>query len=71
MFEYDEQLALKTALLEIAETGKANFRFTCNQHLVLADIIDADKNEIDALLDKYGIAAHTDNASAIRKNSMA
>lgn len=67
----DEQLALKTALLEIAETGKANFRFTCNQHLVLADIAYADKNEIDALLVKYSISAHTENTSAIRKNSMA
>ncbi len=67
----DKQLALKTALLKIAETGKANFRFTCNQHLVLADINDADKNKIDALLVKYGIAAHTDNTSALRKNSMA
>src|SRR5450432_3066277 len=35
----DEKLALKTALLEIAHTGKANFRFTCNQGLILSDIL--------------------------------
>jgi len=28
-------LPLKTALLEVAKTGKANFRFTCSQNLIL------------------------------------
>src|SRR5580698_57791 len=34
----DEQVALKSAFYEIAQTGKANFRFTGNQNLILADI---------------------------------
>ncbi len=34
----DEQQSLKTAFLEIAGTRKANFRFTCNQNVILADI---------------------------------
>ncbi|HMH23720.1 MAG TPA: NADPH-dependent assimilatory sulfite reductase hemoprotein subunit [Puia sp.] len=67
----DEQLALKTALLEIAQTGKANFRFTCNQNLILADIAKKDKEAIDAILQKYRITAHTDAASALRKNAIA
>lgn len=67
----DERSALKTALLEIAHTGKANFRFTGNQNLILADIRKKDKAAIDKILDKYGIIAYTESASAIRKNSIA
>ena len=69
---YDsEKLALKTALLEIAQTGKANFRFTANQGLILADIRKKDKTLINGLLEKYNLLAHTENASAIRRNSIA
>ena len=67
----DEKLLLKTALLEIAQTGKANFRFTGNQNLILADIRKKDKSQIDGILQKYGIIGHTEAASAIRKNSIA
>ena len=34
----DEKSALKTALLEVAQTGKANFRFTVNQKIIVADV---------------------------------
>ena len=67
----DEKLALKTALLEIAQTGKANFRFTGNQNLIIADIQKKDKATIQQLLEKYRIIEHTDAASAIRKNAIA
>jgi sulfite reductase (NADPH) hemoprotein beta-component len=67
----DEKLALKSALLEIAETGKANFRFTANQNLILADIQKKDKATIEKILKKYKIIEHTEAASAIRKNSIA
>ena len=67
----DEKLALKSALLEIAETGKANFRFTGNQNLILADIQKKDKPAIDKILKKYKIIEHTEAASALRKNSIA
>lgn len=67
----DEQIALKTALLEIAKTGKANFRFTGNQNLILADIAEADKAVVEELLVKFGVIAHTDHAGALRKNAMA
>jgi sulfite reductase (NADPH) hemoprotein beta-component len=67
----DETLALKSALLEIAQTGKANFRFTGNQNLIIADIQKKDKATIQQLLEKYTIIEHTDTASAIRKNSIA
>lgn len=64
-------LQLKTALLEIAETGLAGFRFTVNQNVILSDIKEEDKHTIDALLRKYRIIEHTDNAGALRKNAIA
>jgi sulfite reductase (NADPH) hemoprotein beta-component len=67
----DEKALLKTALLEVAETGKANFRFTGNQNVMLGDISPANKPVIEAILEKYQLAAHTNNASALRKNAMA
>ena len=35
-----EQYPLKSGLLKIAETGKANFRFTCNQNLIVSDVLE-------------------------------
>nr|WP_314493350.1 NADPH-dependent assimilatory sulfite reductase hemoprotein subunit [uncultured Chryseobacterium sp.] len=66
-----EAYPLKSGLLKIAETGKVNFRFTCNQNLILSDIEENDKAEIEDLLREYGISAYTDEASALRKNSVA
>lgn len=67
----DEKVALKSALLEVAKTGKANFRFTCNQNVILSDIKKEDKKEIQEILERFQIIDHTDNTSVIRKNSMA
>lgn len=65
------QLPLKTALLEVAKSGKANFRFTCTQNLILSDINASDKEMVHRILDRFGIIKHTEESSAIRKNSMA
>ncbi|MDZ4724810.1 MAG: NADPH-dependent assimilatory sulfite reductase hemoprotein subunit [Leptospira sp.] len=62
---------LKTALLEVSKTRRAMFRFTCNQNLILSDILPKDKTLIESILDKYGITKKTLEASPIRKNSMA
>lgn len=67
----DEQFALKTALLEIAELNKSSFRFTANQNIIISDINEADKASVNAILEKYAIINHTNNASAFRKNAMA
>jgi sulfite reductase (NADPH) hemoprotein beta-component len=67
----DEKVAMKTALYEIAETNKLNFRFTTNQNVILADIHDKDKNQIKTILKKYHIEEYTDSITEIRKNSMA
>lgn len=66
-----EGYPLKSGLLKIAETGKVTFRFTCNQNLILSDISENDKAEIEALLKESGISGYTDEASALRKNSVA
>jgi len=66
-----DTLPMKTALLEVAKTGKANFIFTCNQNLILGDIKDEDKATIDGILRRYLITDHTDSASTIRRNAMA
>ena len=67
----DEKVLFKSALYEVAQTGKANFILTCNQNLILGDIKDSDKDEIDEILKKYLVTNHTDAASPIRKNAMA
>lgn len=67
----DEQVALKTALLEIAKTDKCNFLFTASQNIIISDVADADKDAINALLEKFKLIEHTNNASLLRKNSIA
>jgi sulfite reductase (NADPH) hemoprotein beta-component len=67
----DEKVALKTALLEVAKTGKANFRFTVNQKIIVADVRAKDRKVINGILEKFNVLRHTETASAIRKNSIA
>ncbi|WET50213.1 assimilatory sulfite reductase (NADPH) hemoprotein subunit [Chryseobacterium indologenes] len=66
-----EGYPLKSGLLKIAQTTDVNFRFTCNQNLIIADINQEDKATIESLLHEYGISEATEKASAIRKNSVA
>lgn len=65
------ELPMKSGLLAIAASGKANFRFTGNQNLILADISETDKPAVDTLLQEYGLTAHTDAAGVLRKNAIA
>jgi sulfite reductase (NADPH) hemoprotein beta-component len=67
----DIEVLLKSALLEVAKTGKANFRFTTNQNIIVSDVAPADKNLIDQILIQFKIIEHTEGASAVRKNAMA
>jgi sulfite reductase (NADPH) hemoprotein beta-component len=62
---------LKTALYEIAQTGKVQFRFTSNQNVIIGDINKQDKSLINDLLEKYYLSETTEQASALRVNSMA
>lgn len=67
----DEQVAMKTALLEIAKTDKCNFLFTSSQNIIISDVTEADKENINALLESFKLIEHTDKASLLRKNSIA
>lgn len=67
----DEQVHFKAAFLEIAQTRKTNFRFTCNQNVIVADVLEQDKKEIDDILAKYGVTSYTEKAGALRKDSIA
>ncbi|HMO61691.1 MAG TPA: NADPH-dependent assimilatory sulfite reductase hemoprotein subunit [Ferruginibacter sp.] len=67
----DEQVALKTALLEVAKTNKCNFLFTATQNIIVADVKEEDKATIHALLEAFKITDHTEKASMIRKNAIA
>ncbi len=67
----DEHVALKSALLQVAKTGKATFRFTANQNVIISDIKEEDKVAINKILADYNVTAHTEGTSLVRKNSMA
>ena len=67
----DEKVALKTALLEVAKTGKVNFRFTSSQNMIICDVADADKAAVNKILERFKIIEHTDAASHLRKNAIA
>ncbi len=67
----DETVALKSALLEVAKTGKVTFRFTANQNVIISDIKESDKETINKILTDFKIIDHTECASLVRKNSMA
>jgi sulfite reductase (NADPH) hemoprotein beta-component len=67
----DEKSSTKTALLMIAKTGKANFRFTSNQNLIVSDIKEEDKSAIQEILSTYGVIKFTEESSNVRKNAIA
>ncbi len=67
----DETVALKSALLEVAKTGKVNFRFTTNQNVIISDVDANDKESINQILTQFKIIEHTEGASVIRRNAMA
>jgi sulfite reductase (NADPH) hemoprotein beta-component len=62
---------LKTGLLEIAKTGKANYRFTCNQNVIISDVAPKDKEVVNEILERLGLVNHTDKAGAVRKSAIA
>ena len=67
----DDNVKMKSAFYEIAQTGKADFRFTANQNLIVSDIKNEDKKQVEDILNKYGVIQHTEKASNVRKQSMA
>ncbi|AKG72798.1 assimilatory sulfite reductase (NADPH) hemoprotein subunit [Salinicoccus halodurans] len=65
-----EDYQLKTALREIADIHTGDFRLTPNQNLVIANVTDQKKKQIQAIIDKYGVT-DGENYSGLRRNSMA
>ncbi|RGB32695.1 hypothetical protein C1646_706156 [Rhizophagus diaphanus] len=59
---------IKTGLREIAKVHKGDFRLTPNQHLILGNVSEQDKEQIEQLLKKYNL----DNLrfTGLRLNSM-
>ena len=67
----ESPIALQKALLDIAETQKAVFRFTSNQNVIISDIQPQDKKDIEDILQQHGILLRDENISSIRKNAIA
>jgi sulfite reductase (NADPH) hemoprotein beta-component len=67
----DANAATKTALYEIARTGKAMFRFTGNQNISVGDVMEKDRQVIDSILKKFNVKKFTEDSSMMRKNSIA
>lgn len=65
-----EEYKLMTGLREIAHVHTGDFRLTANQNLVIANVTDDKKAEIQAIVDQYGLTDGKQN-SALRQNSMA
>ncbi len=61
---------MKTGLREIAKIHDGEFILSANQNLVIANISPANRKEIEALLEKYGLLKALDS-SAMRLNSIA
>ena len=61
---------MRTGLLEIAKIHGGDFRLTANQNLVIANISAKKRAEVEALLEKYGMA-RSHERSALRLSSIA
>jgi sulfite reductase (NADPH) hemoprotein beta-component len=57
-----------TGLRRIAAIHDGDFRLTCNQNLIIADVRPENRETIEGLVAKHGLTAQ---ASALRHNSMA
>jgi sulfite reductase (NADPH) hemoprotein beta-component len=63
--------ALRTALRAVAGIHDGDFRLTGNQNLVIGDISPEQRPAIEAVLEKYGVLAHTFEQTALRQNALA
>jgi sulfite reductase (NADPH) hemoprotein beta-component len=59
---------LLTGLREIAKVHEGEFRLTANQNVIVANVSDERRGEIEVLVARYGLDGH---ASALRRNAMA
>lgn len=59
-----------TGLRELAEVHTGDFRLTCNQNLIVADVEAADRARIDAIVEAHGLDGYR-RQSAIRRHAVA
>jgi len=61
---------LQTGLREIAQVHKGEFRLTCNQNLVVSNVAEQDREQIDALVQQWGLDGYKVQ-SGVRRYSVA
>ncbi len=61
---------LKTGMREIAKVHKGDFRLTGNQNLIIGNVAAEDKDQIDALVEQYGLDGYK-TATGLRKGQIA
>ena len=61
---------LQTGVREIAKVLKGEFRMTCNQNLLIANVDAKDRGKIDKLVEEYGLDGYK-RQSGIRRHSIA
>ena len=66
-----DNVQFKQAFYQIAKTGNAQFRFTCNQNIIISDIKPEHKAEIESILEQHGVIQVTSAASRVRRNAVA
>lgn len=69
LWDTDESL-MQTGVREIAKVLKGEFRMTCNQNLVIANVSEHDRDTIDCLVNEYGLDGYK-AYSGIRRASVA
>ncbi len=69
LWDHDGGL-LQTGVREIAKVHKGEFRLTCNQNLVIANVAPKDRARIDKLVAQYGLDGYIRH-SGIRRHSIA
>ncbi|MCI2809672.1 assimilatory sulfite reductase (NADPH) hemoprotein subunit [Eoetvoesiella caeni] len=66
----EEGLRLLTGVREIARIHKGEFRLTCNQNMIVANVATRDKAAIDKLVAEYGLDGYK-RQSGIRRYNIA
>lgn len=67
----DPEYRVKSALIAIAASRKCGLRFTGNQNIMLLDIAEGDKAEIEVLLEEHGIIKTQAAFSPMRSGAIA
>jgi sulfite reductase (NADPH) hemoprotein beta-component len=59
-----------SGLREIAKVHRGDFRLTCNQNLIIANVEEADREHVDALVSRHGLDGYL-HQSGIRRHAIA